>query len=282
MTGRVWVAGTGDSVPAAGALVTLHRVASDSQGPVAELTAGNDGRFRFRRELPAGGVLLVSARWHGIEYFAPPVDSATPVSVVVNDTSSSAPVEMVLRSVIVGGPAPDGTRDVIDLMIIRNAGVVTRVPPDSLAPSLVVILPPNAANLRISDADFVQDAADLHGDTLYVHAPLPPGDRQVMLQYQIAPATRTFEIPVSPVADTAMVLAEETGLLVRGEFARSGAELIEGKSFSRWSAGNVAVMELVLPGGGTVPGWLVPVMLALVGAGLAAITVRALLSARPR
>ncbi len=281
VTGTVFLAGVPDSVAAPGAAVTLHRVTSDIQGPVAETVAGRDGKFRFDERLPAGGVLLVSARWDGIEYFAPPVDSGVPATVVVHPTAMDAPVSVVLRSVIVGGPAVDGTRDVIDLIVIRNRGPATRVAVDSLAASMLIFLPPEAANVVVADADFIGEAADVHGDTLLIHSPIAPGDRQLMLQYQIPPNSRRFTIPVDPVADTAMVLAEEIDLGVGG-FVRSGTEEIEGKSFNRWSAGQAAAIELALPGHWLMPAWLIPTMLLVLGLGLGYLTWRGLLYSRRR
>ncbi len=281
VTGTVLLAGATDSLPAPGAEVTLHRVASDSQGPVASVTARPDGRFMIDSRVAAGGVLLISARWDGIEYFAPPVDSGVPVTVIVHPTAVDAPVSVALRSVIVGGPAADGTRDVIDLIVIRNRGPATRVALDTLSETIRMFLPPNADNVLVAYADFIQEAADVHGDTLLIHSPIAPGDRQIMLQYQIAPNSRRFVIPVDPMADTSMVLAEEADVSVTG-FTRSGTEDLEGKSFQRWSMGRASGIELVLPGHLVIPSWLIPVMLLVMGVGLGYLTWRGLLSPRSR
>src|SRR5690606_20530397 len=85
VSGQVLRVVEGDSVPAASARVTLHRVGEAVQGAVDSTITGADGRFSFRARIDSGDVLLASARWHGVEYFAEPVVSGVPVRVMVAD-----------------------------------------------------------------------------------------------------------------------------------------------------------------------------------------------------
>ena len=62
-----------DTVAASGARVVLHRVGNSAQGPLDSMMVMPDGAFRFRAVADSGDVLLVSARWHDVEYFAPPI-----------------------------------------------------------------------------------------------------------------------------------------------------------------------------------------------------------------
>lgn len=272
-----------DTLPAANARVVLHAVTPDSQGPVDSVLADVSGRFRLRSEVDSGAILLVSARWHGVEYFAPPVAAGATMTVLVVDTASSQAVQLAARHVILGGPAADGARDVVDLAVLRNPGPYTRVGGgDSLAPSWVLRLPPHVANLTIGDADFSPEAFDLHGDTLSLHAPIPPGERQFFLTYQLAPGARQFEIPLVPRPDTLSLLTEERGLDVAGGLVVMGNETVSGRSFERRAGGAdlAQAVRVSLPGGRTVPGWVLPTLIGAVALVLLVATSRILLPRR--
>lgn len=254
----------GDTVPAAGARVVLHRVGETAQGPLDSLLADASGGFRFTlRVTPdSADVLLVSARWHGVEHFAQPVIPGAPVRVVVSDTSASAQVTVAARHIVIGGPAPDGARDVVDLLVLRNPGVMTRVGADSSQPSWQMLVPSHVANVQLGDADFAREAFDLHGDTLFLVAPIPPGERQFFLQYQLAPGARSLDVPLDPSTDTVTVLAEEPALEVSAPLVSQGSETVAGRAFARWSGPGSAPISVRFPGTTTLPRWLLPVLIA--------------------
>lgn len=254
----------GDTVAAAGARVVLHRVGDTVQGPLDSLLADAAGHFRFTRRptLDSTDVLLVSARWHGVEHFAPPVIPGAAVRVVVADTSTTAAVTVAARHIVIGGPAQDGARDVVDLLVLRNAGAMTRVGADSSRPSWQMLVPPHVANVQIGDADFAREAFDLHGDTLYLAAPIPPGERQFFLQYQIAPGARSLDVPLDAATDTVTVLAEEPALEVSAPLVPQGSETVAGRAFARWSGPGSPLVSVRFPGTSALPGWLLPVLIA--------------------
>ena len=210
--GRAQRTVAGDTVAAPGTRIYLHRVGATRQGIVDSTVASGDGRFRVGASVDSGEVLLVSGRWHGVEYFAPPVTAGAPVELFVVDTSATAPVGIAARHVVIGGPAADGTRDVVDMVILRNAGTATRGGGTERTPAFRMSLPGNVANLTLGDADFAIEAFDVHDDTLALLAPVPPGDRQFMLQYQLPPGARALDLPLDPVPDTLSILAEQLDL----------------------------------------------------------------------
>jgi hypothetical protein len=268
LTGKVVRTVGADTIAASGAIVVLHQVSDESQGPIDSIISNQDGEFRFTVVPDTTAVLLVSARWAGIEYFAPPPDG-TPSLIVVSDTSSSVPVTIAARHIIVGGPAPDGTRDVVDLLVIRNSSRFTHVAADSASPTAWVLVPALAANLQLGDADFALDAFDRHGDTLMLNAPIPPGDRQFFLQYQLAPGTTRFVVPMVPGVDTLTVLAEESDLRATPAFTRIDVQEVEGREFTRWATGrSQGQIELSLPGRTEAPRWLLAAMVITLGVGL--------------
>lgn len=278
LAGRVVRVADGDTLAVPAATVLLHRVSAAAQGVVDSVRSDARGRWRFRPDPAAEGVLLVSARHHGIEYFAPPVapemlrEGVAGLVVEVADLDATAPVSVAARHLIVGGPAPDGTRDVVDLVVLRNATGRTRAFADTAVPTWSLALPPHAANVRLGDADFAAELLDLHGDTLFLHAPIPPGDRQLFLQYQVVPATRRFVVPLDQPVEALSLLAEEAALEVEGPVRRVGEETMDGRRFVRWSGSAPAAgagLTLVLEPGARAPGWIVPALVAVFALALA-------------
>ncbi len=279
ITGRSVRVARGDTVAAAGAAIYLHRVSQSAQGVLDSTRSDAAGRFAFRATADSGDVLLVSARWGGVEYFAAPVSRGQAVEVIVVDTSSAVPVSVAARHVILGGPAPDGTRDVVDLLVLRNGTGMTRVTATgSRDASFTMLVPPLVANLRVGDADFSPDAFERHGDTLALYAPIPPGDRQFFLEYQVAPGARQLVLPLQPPSDTLSILAEESTLAMPAGMTRQGTEAMNGRRFARWAGRPAASrLEIRLPGGWRAPTWLLPVLVVLLAVPLLLVTRRALL-----
>jgi hypothetical protein len=284
VAGRVVRVVAGDTVAAAGAMVVLHGITPTVQGPVDSVRSDAEGRFRLRAPADTATILLVSARWGGIEYFSVPLDRGsaaadTPVQVVVADTSTAAPVALLSRHLVIGAPAADGTRNAVDLFILANTGTRTRVAVDSVTPTWRLVLPPNVANVVIGESDFADDVMHLHGDTLELTAAIPPGQRQILVNYQVPPATRRMVVPYGEAAPLANILLEEDDAEVVGVLARADTASVDGRRYTRWS-GSVAAggsLELRFGGAGRLPGW---VMEAVAGAFALALIVMALLSAR--
>lgn len=276
LSGRVIRVTGRDTVGAPGARVLLHRVMTSRQGPIDSLIAGPDGRFHFRFRPEAGALYLTSARWSGIEYFAPPivldrrVGSET-VYVAVADTSGSAAVALMSRHLVVTAPTSDGTRAVIEMLVLENRGPYTRVSRDSSGVTWSTTLPAGIARVQLGETDFATDVVELHGDTIRIRAPLPPGQRELAVQYQLPPGLRRWAIAVDEPVTTMNVLLEEATARLTGPLRGVAGETIEGKQFARWqgAAQRGAVVEVSFGSSG-VPGWLLPTLVACLAAGLVA------------
>jgi hypothetical protein len=280
--GRVLRAAGADSLPVAAGVV-LHRVSRDVQGPLDSTAAGPDGRFAFRALLDTTAVYLVSAHWGGVAYFARPVTAAeaargADVTVVVADTSSVQPVRVTERHLVIGAPEEGITRQVIEVIRLRNPGPASRVAPDSVAPAFALPLPSGAAELLAAEGDFSGSAIRLEGGRLEILAPIPPGDAQLLLTYHLD-AERRAELRFDGPVDSVEVLMEEPGASAEAEGFRRSAERAGGEPLAGWTGRAEAGALLVLrfPGGpATVPRWLLPAFVVLLGLGLAYATVRAL------
>jgi hypothetical protein len=249
----------GDSVPVAGARVVLHRVGKAEQGPVDSAPSAADGRFHFALARDTAALYLLSARYEGIEYFTMPLDRAPErdpemVTVVVHDTSSRTGVTASARHVVIPRAGDDGTREVLDLVLLVNAGTETRVAPDSLGASWSGPLPPESEGLELGESDVSPDAVVRRGDSVIVSAPISPGEKQLAFQYHLPGGRRTIDLPVGSEGLALNVLLEEPGASASGPgLVEADSQALEGRSFHRWS-GDVppnAIVRIALPGAGS-------------------------------
>ncbi|HJR16112.1 MAG TPA: hypothetical protein VJ808_04595 [Gemmatimonadales bacterium] len=250
--------------------MVLHQVAAARQGPLDSLLTDSQGRFRFAFRADTAALYLLSARHSGIEYFSPPVrikperlDST--VRIVVYDTSSTVPVSVEARHLVVAKPDQDGSRHVLDLIVLRNDAQRTRVAPDSLQPSWSGPLPRGTIGLEVGESDVSPAAVARRGDSLVVTAPLAPGEKQVTVEYVLPAGREVLDLGVAEGVPMLNVLAEEKNVVVSGgTLELADSQLLRGRSFHRWT-GSVAAGESVhvrLPGRPRTPEWLLAALVA--------------------
>ena len=269
-----------DSTPVPGTRVVLHQVGRTLQGPLDSSRTDRRGRFRFAFRPDTSALYLLSVRHAGIEYFSPPVHTNperpdTTIRILVYDTSSTAPVALEARHLVVTRPGEDGSRSVLDLVVLLNKGNRTRVAPDSVGASWVGLLPRGTMGLEVGESDLSPDAITRRGDSLLVAAPLAPGEKQVTVQYVVPAGSKELELPFTEPVSSVNVLAEENDVVVSGgSLALADSQVLQGRSFRRWAGAVPAggVLRVVLPGRSRVPEGLLPslvgaVVLVLVGAG---------------
>ncbi|TFG48959.1 MAG: hypothetical protein E4H38_05650, partial [Gemmatimonadales bacterium] len=73
LEGQILRVTAGDTTPVTRIQVVVHEVGHARQGPVDSLLTDDRGGFRFTLRADTGSVILVSARYAGIEYFSDPV-----------------------------------------------------------------------------------------------------------------------------------------------------------------------------------------------------------------
>jgi hypothetical protein len=256
-----------------GVRVLLHRVARDAQGPFDSTRADNQGRFRIRFRADTGALYLLSARYGGIEYFSSPVHTNperpdTAIRVLVFDTSSTATITIAARHLVVPRPSQDGSRAVLDLLVLRNAGPRARVAPDTTQPSWSAPLPPGTAGLQVGESDVSPDAVERRGDSVDLYSPISPGDKNLTLEYVIPNDQRALDIPA--VGDGPINLLLEERIAKVSGLSLADSQQIQGRWFYRWSgrakAGDQVRLELPRPG--RLPVWLLPTMVAALGLAL--------------
>ncbi|HTO74324.1 MAG TPA: hypothetical protein VMJ30_10895 [Gemmatimonadales bacterium] len=265
VSGRVLRLSGSDSVAVPSASVVLHRITRAVQGPIDSLKSDSRGGFRFRLPSDTSAVFLVSARFAGIEYFGPPLKSNPPqpdtgLAIVVSDTSSSAPVTIGSRHAVVSRLGQDGTRGVLEIVGIRNEGDRTRVSGDTSRAVWGIPLPTGTTTVRPGQGDFSAEAVVVRHDSILLFAPIAPGEKQVVYSYSIPASVRRLPIRFDqPVPEVNLLLEDEDATVSGGALARADTQVIEGRTFQRWS-GNVpaaATVMIAFPGAGS-PGWLLP------------------------
>jgi hypothetical protein len=259
-TGRVL---TGDSATVPRARVVLHRIGQDSQGPIDSTRSDISGRFQVSFRPDTGAFYLLSAEYKGIEYFSQPVrtnpaKADTGIRILVYDTSSAVPVSLEARHLVVTRPGEDGSRSVLDLMVLRNDTRLTRIASDTNRPTWIGPLPAGTIGLDVAESDFSRDALARRGDSVVVIAPFAPGEKQLTVQYLI-PSNRTVvALPFDRPGASINVLAEESGARVTGAgVVLADSQVLQGRSFRRWTgvAQPGGMVQIVLPRAGRTPGW---------------------------
>jgi hypothetical protein len=280
----VRVDAAGDTVPVAGVRVLLHRVGQDAQGPADSARTGPTGAFAVRFAADTTAIFLLSARYAGLEYFSNPLatDPARPdtaVVIAVADTAAAQPVATIARQIVITRPEPDGTRSVLDLIELANRGPATRVGRDSLAPSWAMPLPAGIIEFHAAPGDAGLDAVERQGDALVILSPIPPGPKQVLVQYAIPAGVTQFSLPFADSVGQLEILVEEAGARVQGgDMALAESRDVEGRTFHRWSGAPPAgIVTVALPPTGRGARWL---LAGLVVAMIATLTAAAWLVSR--
>jgi len=261
-----------DSTPVAGIRVVLHRVGRTVQGPLDSVPTDRSGRFGFAFKPDTTSLYLLSARHNAIEYFSPPVHTNparpdTALRIVVYDTSSTAPVSVEARHVVVARPGEDGSRNVLDLIVLQNVGDRTRIAPDTLRPSWSGAAPRGSIGLELGESDISPDAVTRRGDSVFVTAPIAPGEKQLTIQYLLPAGIEVLDLPFTQTVPMVNVLAEEKKATVAGgTLALADSQVLQGRSFRRWSGAIPAgsSLRVVLPGRERAPEWLLVALVASV------------------
>ena len=280
VSGRIVRTVPGDTVPASGVRVVLHRIGQTVQGAIDSLRTPADGRFRFGLVRDTAALYLVSARYGGIEYFSDPISldsTATPpaLTLLVADTSSTVPVDLAGRYLVIGAPDPQRHRTMVDLFVLRNPGTVTRVARDSMTPLWSAVLPAGATSHRVAEtgSEVSAQAVQFRGDTMLVFAPLSPGLKQLLVEHLFPAALSQVSVPLGEGAAQLQVVTEEPGVIVTGAgMRRAESQVIDDRPLARWvgQGGRGGALELSFPGPGRNETPMVVALVALMAGGLVA------------
>jgi hypothetical protein len=248
-----------DTVPAARAMVVLHRIGRDRQGPLDSAVTDAAGRFRFRFPFDSTALHILTSAHHGVQYFSEPVHTAsgrpdTSLVFAVHDTSSRQGVSFAARHIVLSAPAEDGARNVVELVAISNVGPLTRVPAAPGGISWEWAVPGGAVALAVAEGDLPPGAVALEDGRIVVRAPLPPGLREITVEYFLPPGTPVARFPFDAEVPAVNLLVEEpeAEITAPGLAPADSITVIEARTFRRWNGavgpGAVLVVRLPVPG----------------------------------
>jgi hypothetical protein len=280
--GEVVRARTADSVPVPNARVVLHRVGREEQGPVDSMLTDAHGRFTFRFLADTTAIYLFSARHDGITYFASPVHTNperpdTAIALVVNDTSSAGSVSVISRNIVVSAPDENGARAVVEVIVLHNGAITALVARDTTDPVWGARIPHAATGMTAGEGDFSPAAVQRIGDSAAVFAPIPPGDKQVVLQYALPGDIGRVEYRFDAPAALVNLMLEEKGARVAGGLReQADSQTIQGRGFGRWEGAVPAgaVITIRLPTTHRLGRWALMALVAMMALALLAGTRR--------
>jgi len=243
--------------PVAGEWVVLHRVTTASGAPVDSLRTDGAGAFAFR---VTGGdttaLYLASARYDDIAYFSEPVrittgDVALEPILVYHASATGPPVGVSQRLLTVARAKADGSRDVLELVELLNAGPTTRVAADTMQPTWRGVLPAGVVQFQAGQGDVSPEAVARRGDTVLVFSPLPPEQvRQVSFGYTLPASVTRLVVPLPQLVGDLEFLLEDTTAVVSGpRVQRLDVTEVEGRRFARYAlhevpAGTAVAIQL--------------------------------------
>jgi hypothetical protein len=243
-----------------GIWVTLHRVGSDTAGPLDSMRTGGGGSytFRYRHHGRADAIYFVSASYSGIAYFSLPLltprVSGDSAEITVYDTTAHQfPLTVRGRHVIVSRPNPDGSHDVVEVYEITNDSGVTLVSHDDEHPTWTALLPRGAIGFSVGQSDISPRAVRAVQGRVEVVAPMAPGLKQLSFSYRVPAKSFPISIPMTHPVDVLEVLAEDPRTTVSGPKLKSADPVdIQGRKFIRFLGQDVpanAVLQVDGPTG---------------------------------
>lgn len=242
VSGRVSSPGPTKDIPIAGVIVTLHRVGTDSSGPIDSVRTDATGHYmlRYHRFGANDAVYFAAAVYRGIAYFSTPLQSARASGeegeITVFDTTSHA-VDLHVRGhhFVMSGPRPDGARGIVEVWELSNDTTVTVVGRDAVTAVWSALLPQGAAEFTGGQGDVSASALQARGDRVVLLAPFGPGVKQVSYSYSLPAKSFPLSLRLERATVVLEVLVEEPGAQVSGADLRSMATATTGgRTFKRF------------------------------------------------
>lgn len=247
LRGRVVAVIGGDSLPVTGEWVLLHEVTAAGGRAIDSARTGSDGGYSVRiASRDTAAVYLTSVLFRDIAYFSTPVTAGPTIAplVVFDTTSAGPPITVAERHIIVRGQEDDGSRDVLELVILENGTDRTRIAPDSSRPVWQQRLPDDVFDFEVAPNDLSPDAVYRRGDAVALLAAIPPGAsnrKQLIFGYSLPQSLRTFRIPVDGSVGRLQVLIEDPAVRMVGDGLQAmGVERMENIEFQRFEARQLA------------------------------------------
>jgi hypothetical protein len=166
--------------------------------------------------------------------------------IAVYDTSSVGPrIELSQRHLIIRRPENRQGRRVLEILVLANRGNLTRIATDTSHPVWQAELPRGAIGLEVGESDLSDEAVYRRGNSVAVAAPIPPGEKQMLLSYFL-PGDK-LELRLDQPVGQFNILAEgSTARLLGGPLRILGVQELEGIGFARFAGNDLAAGSEVI------------------------------------
>jgi hypothetical protein len=217
VSGTVVHVSAADTTPVPERWVVLHGITVSAGAPLDSVRSNDRGGFTFRAAtFDSLTSYLVSVEYQGIGYFSEPFAPGSGAAerlppLAVYDTSSlGPPIQLAERHVFVRRREPDGSRRVVELFVFANRGTETRIALDWSRPVWTGRIPAEAREFEVGLSDMSDEAIRLIGDTVAVAAPIPPGEREMLVGYLLPADVRELHVPIDQFVETFALLLEDS------------------------------------------------------------------------
>ena len=289
VSGRV-LRGGRDTVPLANTIVVLHRITRTSGGPVDSTRTNARGRYRFelrRADIDSTGIYLVSAWFDSLAYFSPALSLSDRAVAHVEDifafptTSNAPPIRLERRLATIASAVTEGTREVLEILELKNTGATTRITKDTLFPTWAGRIPAGVGQERGGQGDVSPEAMRFRHDSVIILGPIPPGVvKQLSYAYTLRAGVRTLVIPIDQVTDNLNLLLEDTAAIVTAPRVEAlGVQALEQRHYAAYRAGPLMPddrVEIQLPSTGFRSETILPYIIAVLAAAMVVAMVWAL------
>jgi hypothetical protein len=278
------------------AMVTLHRVGRDGQGPLDSTRTNAAGQYRFSFQVSGSSdaIYFTSVTFGGVAYFTTPLRTSVvrgaDAEITVFDTTTRAfPLTISGRHLIVSAADTNNERTIVEVFELSNDSVLTLVAGDKKTgkPTWSVAVPPEARNFKVGEGGEVSpDAITFEDGHVSMFSPIAPGLKQLSFSYHLP--VRSFPLPVvieHGAVVLEVLLEEALGSATGGGLAAADPVALENRNFRRFLAQGVtdgATITLALPSGPSVGRNLyVGTLLGTIGVAMLLILLRAMQRRRP-
>lgn len=233
------------AIPLPEGTVVLHQVSAHTSGEIDSVRVGPDGSFRIPLpHVPDHGsraeIYFASVQHQGLHYFGPAITDASQLdslyTIQAFDTLSVPPggadLPLTARNLFLerSGTGWEAT----DVFQLRHDGDRTLYSPDE-GVVWSYPLPDMVRDFQVGQADLAADAVRFLNGRIELLAPLPPGEKFLVVRYSIP--ERDFLLPMPGATDRMEILVREPG--PPAEFPPLGpatpVELEPGTVFRRYS-----------------------------------------------
>lgn len=253
VTGRVVIPSPQKEVPVPGLFVTVHRVGSDSAGPLDSVRTDARGRYtvHYSRFGSDDALYFAAAVYKGIAYFTSPLrgerTDGDDGEITVFDTTSH-PITLTLQGhhIVVSAPNVNGAREIVEVYELSNDTTATLVPRDSLAPIWSAPIPAAATDFSPGQGDVAASALTRKGNRVELFAPFGPGVKQLSFSYVLKDGAFPLKFALERQTGVFEVLLEEQAAQARAPSLRAqGSVSTQGRTFKRFLAQGAPAGEAV-------------------------------------